>query len=356
MNILVLFGGKSTEHDVSIVSATSVIKNLNKTHKVYAVYITREGNWLYMGERDELNLTKSIILNASHASSCLLLPSRQSDNTNFVVYGNEKEIKLNIDVAFPVLHGRNGEDGRIQGLFEISNLPYVGCDSLSSAMGMDKAISNTLADSAKVSQALWLQISKNNYFAAKEQFIAKSIVTLGLPIFVKPANAGSSIGITKVKKKADMEAALDLAFKYDDKVICEECIVGKELECGVLGNEDPIASEVGHIEPFADFYDYDSKYKDDSYLEIPAQINDETRKRIRAEAVKIFKLFGCKGLARVDFFLDEYGVLKFNEINTMPGFTSISMYPKLFEAAGIPYSELLDKLLDLALERAENDK
>ncbi|HZJ77223.1 MAG TPA: D-alanine--D-alanine ligase family protein [Clostridia bacterium] len=349
--VAVIFGGVSSEHDVSLVSAKSIIECIPKErYEVIALGITKDGRWFkYSGKTenlpndkwldDEKNLTPAIISPDRGGKSILLF------NDNLV----EKE---RIDVAFPVLHGKNGEDGTIQGLFQLAGIPFVGCDMLSSAMCMDKAVTNALADSVGILQAEWLGIKRNEYYLNTEGFNKKAIELLGLPFFVKPANTGSSVGISKVSSKTQIKNAMQQAFEHDEKVVIEANIEGKEVECAVLGNDNPQASVVGEIVPCNDFYDYDAKYIGDSQLHIPARIDDSKAEEIRAAALRVYSSLGCSGLSRIDFFIrNSDNAVLLNEVNTIPGFTSISMYPKLFEASGISYSTLLDKLITFAIEK-----
>lgn len=350
--VLVIFGGKSSEYEVSLASAVSVIKNIPKdTYKLLTLGITKDGRWLlFEGEADE-------IANDTWHKSESAIPaviSPDAKEKSLLVFWEGGVSHIPFDVVFPVLHGKNGEDGVVQGLFELACVPYVGCDLVSSAVCMDKALTNTLADALGVPQAKWLSATQFDYLQSKGEFEARVASYLGFPCFVKPANAGSSVGISKVKTAADLPQAMKDAFVHDKKVVVEEGINGYEVECAVLGNEDPQPSVVGQIIPSNEFYDYSAKYIDNaSELIIPARVPEESRERVRSFSVKIFKELGCSGLARVDFFVDKTnGKIYFNEINTLPGFTSISMYPKLFAEVGISYSELLDRLIHLALEKA----
>lgn len=303
---------------------------------------------LFEGDIENIPCNKWVDDNCSKA-----MISSDFDDKCLIVFRENGIEKIKIDVCFPVLHGKNGEDGTVQGLLELSGIPFVGCDTLSSAMCMDKAVTNTIADYADIPQAKWLSCTADEYYNDKDTFVNKCIEKLGLPIFIKPANAGSSVGISKAKSKEDIFTAMDIAFKEDSKVVVEENISGREVECAVLGNENPIASVVGEIIPESEFYDYEAKYiNGTSKLSIPAVISKKKSEEIRCFAVKAFKAMGCSGLSRVDFFIrnSDEKVL-FNEINTLPGFTSISMYSKLFDAYGIPYGELIDNLINLALEK-----
>lgn len=348
--VLVLFGGVSSEHEVSLNSAKSVIENIpSDKYDVIPMGITRDGRWfVYTGDvsllpesgwlRDESKLEPAVI-------SC--------DRSHHGIIRLSDGKPEYIDVVFPVLHGKNGEDGTMQGLLEISGIPYVGCGTTASAVCMDKAVTNAMTDFIGIPQAKWTAFDKHAYFADKGALLQSAAAKLGFPIFVKPANAGSSVGISKAKDIASLEKACEAAFEHDEKIVLEEGIVGKEVECAVLGNEDPIASVVGEVVPCNEFYDYDAKYlANESELHIPARLTEEKQEEVRRAAVKAYRALGCSGFTRVDFFVRESdGEVMLNEPNTIPGFTSISMYPKLFAASGIPYSELLDRLINYALEK-----
>lgn len=347
---LVIFGSASSEHEVSCVSACSVIKNIpTDKYSVVALGITKQGKWyLFNGNPDLLPDDKWV--NPDYITPAIISPD--ANDHGLIVMDNNGTRKIHIDVAFPVLHGKNGEDGTIQGLFELAQIPYVGCGVLSSAMCMDKAITNALAEFNGIKQARFLSIKKNEYAILKSRFLNKCEAYLGFPIFVKPANAGSSVGISKAKNQEELVKAIDIAFEQDSKIVLEEAIVGKEVECAVLGNDEPVSSCVGEIAPCNEFYDYDAKYQSDSGLFVPARLSPEKMLEVRDMAIKVYRMLDCKGLSRCDFFVRENdGAVIFNEVNTIPGFTSISMYPKLFEAVGISYSDLLDRLLTLASEK-----
>lgn len=348
---LIIFGGASSEHFVSCVSASYVISNIpTDKYDVVTVGITRDGEW-YLYEGDVSFLPEDKWLENGKITKAVLSPDRK--DKSLIVFRDDKVEKIKIDVAFPVLHGKNGEDGTIQGLLELSGIPYVGSDCRSSACSMDKAITNTLADSAEICQAKWLSCVAEEYREIKDGFLKKAEDYLGYPIFVKPANAGSSVGVSKAVDRASLEKAMEVAFKEDRKVVLEEFVDGFEVECAVLGNFDAQAMSVGQIKPANEFYDYEAKYENDnSELYIPAHIPEETIEEVRKTAVRIYKVLGCSGLSRVDFFVTKRdGKVIFNEINTIPGFTPISMYAKLCEYSGISYSQLVDRLLMLAEER-----
>lgn len=348
---LILFGGVSSEHDISLISAKSVIENTPKDkYDIITVGITKDGRWyLYTGDVENLPEDKWLC-DESRLTPAVLSPDRADHG--IIVLG-EKAKKIKVDVVFPVLHGKNGEDGAVQGLLQLAGIPFVGCDMISSACCMDKVITNTLLDEAGIAQAKWLGLKEHEYKENGEEFIKKAEEYLGYPIFVKPANAGSSVGVSKATDKESLKKAIDKAFKEDTKLVLEEGITGKEIECAVLGNEEPIASLVGEIESCNDFYDYDAKYINEaSKLYIPARIEQKISDEIRETAVRAYKALGCSGLARVDFFVREGdNKVLLNEPNTIPGFTSISMYPKMFQKSGVEYPELIDRLFMLACER-----
>ena len=349
-NLLVLFGGCSSEHDVSVVSAKSVISNIDtEKYKVYMMGITKDGRWyLYDGPVDALPEDKW--LEAGKLTKAFVSPDREVHGITVIREDGYENIR--IDVAFPILHGKNGEDGTIQGLFQLANIPYVGCDMTSSAISMDKILTNTVADQNGIAQAKWDYITKYDFENGLKDL--KSVEEkLGYPIFVKPANAGSSVGISKAHDFDELENALSLAFEHDTRVLFEEFIDGYEVECAVLGNDAVITGVVGQITPANEFYDYDAKYSNAaSILNIPALVSENERNLVASSAVKTFKALGCSGFSRVDFFVTKAdGRVLFNEINTIPGFTNISMYPKMIEAAGISYGELCDRLITLAEEK-----
>lgn len=331
----VVFGGMSTENEVSCISGASIIKNLNKEkYDIYPIYIDKNGQWF-----------------------------KANNLQNKLPISNIIEYLKSLDVIFPVLHGLYGEDGTIQGLFELIKKPYVGCGVLASSVGMDKIYSKIVFSKAGLNQAKCIYIRKYNdkYIYINDEFDEKILdlnevsdlvlERLKFPMFIKPSNSGSSVGISKASDKKELEEAIVEAAKYDRKILVEQGIKGREVECAVFGNEDVITSCVGEIKAADEFYSYDAKYNNqESKTLIPAEISEDKAKEIQKLAVKAFKAIDGKGLSRVDFFIEE-GTEKIyiNEINTLPGFTSISMYPKLFEQIGISYSELLDKLIELAL-------
>lgn len=310
IKIGVLFGGKSAEHDVSLSSARNVINALDKEkYKVTPIKINRAGKF---------NIT---------------------------------QIK-NYDVVFPVLHGPFGEDGSMQGLLKLSSVPFVGAGVLGSAVGMDKDIMKRLFRDAKIPIGRFLVFRTDdeiNFTQIKKE--------LGLPVFIKPVNMGSSVGVSKARNEKEFKKAVTEAFKFDTKIIIEEFIDGREIECSVLGNENPMASIPGEIIANQEFYSYNAKYIDDgSVVEIPANLDKKIIRKIQEISLQVFRVLNCEGLGRVDFFLEKNGQIYVNEINTLPGFTNISMYPKLWEASGLPLPKLLDRLIELAIERFEKEQ
>ena len=348
MRVAVVFGGVSSEHEISRLSASSVIRNLSaEKYDLLLIGITKKGEWyLFNGDPEKIP-DGSWECDPSNRS-CMISP----DSSRRGVIVSDGSF-VPVDVIFPVLHGKNGEDGTIQGLLELARIPYVGCGVLASSVCMDKAVTNLLLDQFGIAQAKFIWCYSDDYLENPESVEHEIVQKLGFPVFVKPANAGSSVGLSKVKRPEDLRAAMLLAAKEDGKLVIEEGIDGHEVECAVLGNSKPIASVPGEILPANEFYDYEAKYFDDnSKLCIPAQLDNTTTETLRSTAVKAFRLLGCSGLSRVDFFVrrSDNAVL-LNELNTLPGFTAISMYPKLFDAAGIGYGELLDRLISLALEK-----
>lgn len=351
LSLAVIFGGVSSEHEVSRMSVTSILENLsNERYEVHMVGITKEGRWLlYTGPVEDI---LSGAWEQGPVTPAFLSPDPSVHG--LVALRDGKAETIHVDVIFPALHGKNGEDGTIQGLFQLSGIPYVGCDTESSAICMDKAVTHSLLSSADIEQAHYLWFYADRFDAAPDTIKNKIQARLDFPVFVKPSNAGSSVGVSKVERFDDLDQAIRKAAREDKKVVVEEGITGQEVEVAVLGNRDCDASLVGEIGASAQFYDYDDKYiNGTSQLYIPARIPQEVSEKIRQTAVRAYRLLGCSGLARVDFFVtagDNRVIL--NEINTLPGFTSISMYPKLWMAMGLSYGELLDKLIELALQRA----
>jgi len=351
LTVALLFGGKSGEHEVSLRSAASILKALDREkYHVIPIGITKDGQW-----RSEAKFLEASFPDILSNGRTVLLPPDPLDNSLMQVLADSKAIgnQARIDVVFPALHGTYGEDGTIQGLLEMANLPYVGAGVLGSSVGMDKDVMKRLLHHAGLPIVDFLVVLDHQWQAGK-QAIGKEIeVQLGYPCFVKPANLGSSVGISKVKNAAALDSAMDLAAQYDRKIVVEKGLEVREIECSVLGNDDPLASLPGEIVPSHEFYDYEAKYLDESSrLLIPAPLDESQTKTIQELAIRTFLVTECSGLARVDFFLEKNtNLIYVNEINTLPGFTSISMYPKLWQATGLGYSELIDKLIQLAIER-----
>lgn len=349
--LCVIFGGKSPEHTISRKSVTSILNNLNKDkYNISVIGITKQGEWyLYTGdyanieggewEYDELNKKKAHL-------------SPDAADKAIVIFDKGLVTRIHPDVIFPVLHGEYGEDGAIQGLFELSGIPYVGTGVMTSANCMDKFSTKIFLNNAGIPQADWVEVLFSDDIENKMNEIEEK---LGYPCFVKPARTGSSVGVGKAHNREELNTAINNAAKFDRKILVEENIDGHEVECAVLGNSDPKAATVGEIMPTVEFYDFDAKYNDaTTKLQIPADLPKDTIEAIRSYAVKAFKAVDGQGLSRIDFFVkNSDGSIILNEINTLPGFTNISMYPKLWNAVGIGYSELLDRLIELAEERVK---
>ena len=349
LRVCVVFGGQSPEHEISRKSVTSVLNNLDKEkYDIDMLGITKEGKWyLYEGavcqiengDWEKGKITPAVI-------------SPDSGDKAILVFAEDGIRKIHPDIVFPVLHGEYGEDGTIQGLLELAGIKYVGMGVLASANGMDKSYTKIVLDSAGIPQADWVVVKRGG---DRDAYIERIEEKLGYPCFVKPCNTGSSVGVGKAHNREELIAALIEAEKFDRKILVEENIDGREVECAVLGNENPKAAAVGEIVPMVEFYDFDAKYNDNSTkLEIPADLPADIYEKIREYAVRAFSAMDGAGLSRVDFFVrNSDNKIILNEINTMPGFTNISMYPKLWDAAGLGYSDLLDNLINLGLERVK---
>ena len=350
LSVCVLFGGMSPEHEVSLRSAESVLNNLNKEkYNIFPVGITKDGDWVLYGGTDYSKLPNGEWLHCEANRRAALSPVR---GQGLLSFEGDCVVRERIDVVFPVLHGENGEDGAMQGLLQLAGIPYVGPKVAASATCMDKTLTKLVMDCAGIRQAAW-QLVKAQELAVNPEAVMDAVEKrFSYPVFVKPAGTGSSVGVAKAKNREALLAALQNAAKFDQKVLVEEFINGHEVEVAVLGNDAPAASICGEIDSGTEFYDYDAKYISDcARLYIPARIDEQTAESVRDTAIRAYQALGCRGLSRVDFFVTYEGnEIVFNEINTIPGFTSISMYPKLFAASGIPYSELLDRLLELATE------
>ena len=344
--VAILFGGESSEYEVSCISAANVAENLDKElFEPLLVGITKDGKWwIYNGCTEDLR-DHSWCEKRNFLSPAVLSPCK-AHHGFIALDGAEGSFEIiRVDVVFPVLHGKNGEDGTMQGLLELSGIPYVGCNTCSSAISMDKAATKTICEAAGVPVVPFISAIKTE---AIDDIIARCEDNYGYPVFVKPANAGSSVGITKAKNKDELKSGIELAFAHDRKLLIEPNVVGREIEVAVCGNDKPISSVCGEIIPNSDFYDYETKYISDcAQCLAPADLSEEISQNIRELAVKVYSALGCSGLSRVDFFLTENGAF-LNEINTIPGFTPISMYPILMGCIGIGYKELITKLLLLA--------
>jgi D-alanine-D-alanine ligase len=353
LRVAVIFGGKSGEHEVSIASAASIFKHLDPDRfEAVPIKIEKDGRWLLTGDVPRA-------ISAAEVHQRLEVEGRQLESqkaqTLAPIDPTTTLAAGGIDVVFPVLHGPYGEDGTVQGLLELANVPYVGAGVLGSAVGMDKAIMKTLFRDRGLPVGPYLVILRHEWTRDPAGLTARVERELTLPVFVKPANLGSSVGISKAKTAAEFVEAMTLALQYDRKIVVEAAVPNaREIECAVLGNDDPQASIPGEIIPLREFYDYEAKYMDanGSRLEIPAALSDGAAAEIRRLSVEAFRACDLSGLARVDFLINrETGETFLNEVNTLPGFTTISMYPKLWEASGVPYPELLERLLTLAIER-----
>lgn len=350
----VIFGGRSGEHEVSLMSARSVLNAIDREkYEVVPIGITREGRWLLTG--DPIKALEAGVTAGGGVPVALVGDPTRRDlvRVEEPQQGANKRDIPQIDVVFPVLHGTFGEDGTIQGLFELANLPYVGAGVLGSAVGMDKAVAKALFEQRGLPIAAYHLVVRREWELEPQPIIDRLEERFGYPCFVKPANLGSSVGVSKARNREELVRALNLAARYDRRILVEEAVNAREIECSVLGNDDPIASIAGEIVPSREFYDYEAKYIDgDSVLIIPADISPEAAAEVRHLAVEAFTALDCAGMARVDFFLDrDTGRIYVNEVNTIPGFTKISMYPKLWEATGISYPELIDRLITLAIDR-----
>lgn len=351
-----LFGGKSAEHEISLLSAKSVIDAIDKNkYEVVLLGIDKSGEWFL---HDDLNLC---LVNASDANLIHLGVVKEGvavipkEAGSPLVSLSGRTLNQSIDVVFPILHGTYGEDGTVQGLLKLANVPFVGAGVLASAVAMDKDVMKRLLRDAGIRIAKFLTFTDPAASTLNFNHIKKE---LGLPFFVKPANLGSSVGVSKVKSEAEFHEKITLAFQYDRKILIEEYIAGREIECAVLGNDNPIASLPGELIPQHEFYSYEAKYLDENgaFFEIPAKLSGKRVSEIQALSIQAFKTLCCEGMARVDMFLKENGEVVLNEINTIPGFTRVSMYPKMWASSGLSYPDLIDKLIEFALERFEKEQ
>ncbi|MED1472603.1 D-alanine--D-alanine ligase [Bacillus salipaludis] len=345
-----LYGGKSAEHKVSMQTAMAVIRALDlEKFEIHPIYINEEGQWVKGAQLQAPveNVKELEFTGGDELSPLSLAPA--------LFEGNKQE-QASLDVIFPLLHGPNGEDGTVQGLLELLNLPYAGNGVLASAAGMDKVMMKNVFAQAGLSQVNFVAFIKSEWQKEKEVAYAKVEEALGYPCFVKPANLGSSVGISKCRNRAELETAFAEAFQFDRKVIIEEGVTAREIEVGILGNDEPECSVAGEIVPKKDFYDYKAKYEDgETALIIPAEITEDEYKQIKAMAIQAFKALDCSGLVRADFFLTKDGRALINEVNTMPGFTPFSMFPLLWKHTGVEYPQLIERLVNLAKER-HNEK
>lgn len=339
--VAVLFGGQSTEHEVSRVSASSVLRNISQSkYDIYPIGITKEGKWFeYTGSIDKIE-------------------SGEWENDEYYKVPEGQKILFNkeVDVVFPVMHGLYGEDGTIQGLCKLLNVPCVGPGVMSSAVCMDKVYTKYLLERFSIKQAEYVVVNAHEYKEDSDSLIAEIEGKLCYPVFIKPSNSGSSVGITKAHNKEELVVGLEEALKYDRKILVERGINAREIEVAVLGNDYPQASVPGEIVPAKEFYDYEAKYKsEESKLLIPANLNEAEQEAIKDIAIKVYKILDCAGMARVDFLVDkDNGEVYLNEVNTIPGFTKISMYPKMWQATGKNYTDLIDELIELAVDRNNN--
>ena len=350
LSVCILFGGVSPEHEVSLRSAESLLNNIDQEkYNIFPVGITKDGDWILYGGRDYSLLPSGAWKSFPGNRRAAISPVR---GQGLLSFEGDCVVRERIDVVFPVLHGENGEDGAMQGLLKLAGIPYVGPHVAASAVAMDKTLTKLVADQARVTQAAWQLVRSAELGSRMEAVLSSLEEKFAYPMFVKPAGTGSSVGVSKAGDRDALRKALSDAAEFDEKILVEEFIRGREIEVAVMGNDNPVASVCGEIDSGADFYDYDAKYvTDTSVAYIPARISEDVAEQVREAAVQVYKAIGCQGLSRVDFFVTyEDDRVVFNEINTLPGFTSISMYPKLFAASGIPYSQLIDQLLQLALE------
>ena len=369
LRVGVVFGGRSGEHEVSLVSAASVLRGLNpKKYEIVPIGITKQGRWLLprpsLPAPGENSLSHADLRKALRGATPVRLDAEPNRTTLVPLPGARTRRgrtslpRRQLDVIFPVLHGTFGEDGTVQGLFELADIPYVGAGVLGSAVGMDKEMQKRLFEHAGLPILPYVSVPRLAWESRPRKVLAEIRRRLRLPIFVKPSSLGSSVGISKVGKARDLTKALNTAAEFGQKILAEQGVEAREIEVSVLGNEAPVASLPGEVLPKREFYDYEAKYLEDSTgFEIPARLPVATVRRLQRMAVSAFRALECEGMARVDFLLDKRtGKIFLNEINTIPGFTAISMYPKLWEVSGLPYPKLLDRLIQLALERHKQKK
>jgi D-alanine-D-alanine ligase len=356
MRVAVLYGGRSAEHEVSVVSARGVMSALDRSkYEVVPIAITKAGRWMLPEKTPEQLQAPGGSLPGTGEEGTRVALTRESGGAELRPVDAPGAGSGPVDVVFPVLHGPYGEDGTVQGMLELAGVPYVGAGVLASALGMDKEMQKQVFRSRGLPVGPYIHVHVEDWQRGAESVLELAAEEIGFPAFAKPSSLGSSIGVSKCKTIEELRAGLDRALAHDRKALVEKAIAGRELECAVLGNDEPEASIVGEIVPAHEFYDFEAKYiEEGSELRIPAPIPDAVSEEIRGLAIEAFRAIDCAGMARVDFFYDEAAaVVYLNEINTIPGFTPISMYPKLWEATGIPYAKLIDRLIELALERRQ---
>ena len=339
-----LYGGKSAEHEVSLSTALAVTKAIDFTaYEVFPIYITHEGEWRKGDHLEEPAKTIDQLQLTGEAS-------KPNDISGFLPVQKSDAL----DVIIPLLHGPNGEDGTVQGLLEVMNVPYVGNGVLASSAGMDKVVMKQLFEQAGLKQTPYVYFIRRDWDQNQNVWLEKIESELVWPVFVKPANLGSSVGISKAENREELMVAVKEALKFDRKIVVEQGVVAREIEVGVLGNDNPSCSVAGEIKPLKAFYDYQAKYKDgNTAMIIPAELDQEVYAKLEMDAKKAFKILDCSGLVRADFFVTENNEILINEVNTLPGFTPYSMFPLLWEHTGVPYPELIERLIGLAIERHE---
>jgi len=361
LRVGILFGGRSAEHDVSVLSARNIMAAADpRKYEIIPIGITKEGQWRVAANARALLESVSKISKPDAIPNAILqrgqevlLTSNPFSKTSLIPLKKSPAHQARLDVIFPVLHGTFGEDGTVQGVLELAGIPYVGAGVLGSATGMDKDVMKRLFHERGLPIVPYLTVRRADFESEPRKVIREIEKKIAYPLFVKPANLGSSVGISKARARQELQAALELASQYDRKLLVEIAIEGREIECAVLGNDSPLASIPGEVVPAGEFYDYTAKYLDDTaQLLVPAPLRPRQVREVQRLAIEGFKAVECAGMARMDFFLEKRtGKFYLNEINTIPGFTSISMYPRLWEASGIPYPKLIDRLIELALER-----
>lgn len=341
----VVFGGKSSEYSVSLHSAASLLRNIPNTYEVHCIGITDKGNWYYLPNPD----FDAIEHDHWQDASCIEVVLGLGEKKGLILL-DEAHTQIPVDVLFPCLHGKNGEDGTIQGYFELAQIPYVGCNVLSSSSSMDKEFTHILCESANVPCAPYLCV--HDYEKLDHEYYTKVVAQLGLPIFIKPCNAGSSYGISKIRNEAEFMQGMKEAFMHDNKVLCETSIDGFEIGCAVMGNHELIIGECDEIDTHKDFFDFAAKYDlDDTQIHCPARISKEISDQAKAIAQNVYRTMNCSGMARVDMFVCKDGSIVFNELNTIPGFTATSRYPSMMKAVGYSFSDVIDRLIQLALSK-----